>query len=169
MENPFEVTPSTFEKRVVKRLEMTDADKATLTKLGYNPDDYFVLDLKMTLHTYWVSTSGGSLNTAATHKATNFAYFAGSARFDRSQLPVGTIITVADGYQYRPEGWISTSLKTTVRPGNVTDATVVIDAQWWGTYQYRAFNLSYVGSETNMTESDMDKLRIYIPNEPEAF
>ena len=169
VENPFEVTPSTFDKRVVKRLEMTDADKATLTKLGYNPDDYFVLDLKMTLHTYWVSTSGGSLNTAATHKATNFAYFAGSARFDRSQLPVGTIITVADGYQYRPEGWISTALKTTVRPGNVTDATVVVDAQWWGSYQYRAFNLSYVGSETNMTESDMDKLRIYIPEEPAAF
>ena len=166
VEKPFEVTPSTFDKRVVKRLEMTDADRETLTKLGYDPEDYFVLDLKMMLHTYWVSTSGAALNTAATHKATNFAYFIGSARFDRSQLPVGSIITVADGYQYRPEGWISTMLKTKTRPGNVTTASVVIDEKWWDVYQYRAFNLSYVGAETNMTENDMDKLRIYIPVEP---
>ena len=169
VENPFEVTASSITKRPVHQLVMTDADKATLTKLGYNPEDYFVLDLKMMLHTYWVSTSGGALNTAATHKATNFAYFAGSARFDRSQLPVGSIITVADGYQYRPEGWISVALKTTTRPGNVTDSAVVVDAQWWGIYQYRAFNLAYVGGETNMTEADMDKLRIYVPIEPVAF
>ncbi len=169
VENPYEVTPSTFDKKVVKRLEMTDADKATLTKLGYNPEDYFVLDLKMMMNVYWVSTSGSSLNTPATHKATNFPYFAASARFDRSQLPVGSIITVADGYQYRPEAWISTGLKTTTRPGNVSEAAVVVDAKWWDVYQYRAFNLSHVKSETNITENDLDKLRVYIPVNPVAF
>lgn len=164
--NPYEVTESTFDKRVVKRLEMTDADRAKLEKLGYDPDDYYVLDLKMMLNVYWVSTSGSSLNTAATHQATNFPYFAASARFDRDQLPYGSIICVEKGYQYRPEGWISTDLKTKTRPANVQTEAVVVDMKWWDTYQYRAFNLSYEDGATNMTEADLDKLRVYIPNEP---
>ncbi|MBQ8496197.1 MAG: DUF4886 domain-containing protein [Clostridia bacterium] len=164
--NPYEVTESSFDKRVVKRLEMTDADRAKLEKLGYDPDDYYVLDLKMMLNVYWVSTSGSSLNTAATHKATNFPYFAASARFDRNQLPIGSIICLEKGYQYRPEGWISTGLKNSIRPVNVQTESVVIDLQWWGAYQYRAFNLSYEDGATNMTEADLDKIRVYIPVEP---
>ena len=172
VENPFEVTPSTFDKRVIKRLEMTDADKETLTNLGYDPDDYFVLDLKMMLHAYWNSQTGSSLATSANTNATNFPYFAASARFDRDQLPIGSVITVADGYQYRPEGWIATGLKNKLRPANVQENTVVVDAQWWDAYQFRAFNLSHEDGETEIQETDLDKLRIYIPKEiptPEKY
>ncbi len=166
--NPFEVTPSTITKRPVHQLEMTDADRERLTKAGVNPDDYFVLDLRMTLHAYWNSQQGASLFTSKNSKATNFPYFVCSARFDRNQLPLGSIICLEKGYQYRPEGWISTGLKTNLRPANTEAETVVVDLNWWGAYQYRAFNLSYIGNETNMTDADMDKLHIYIPkNVPE--
>lgn len=166
--NPYEVTPSTFTKRPVHELEMTEADKARLTKAGVNPDDYFVLDTRMSLYAYWNSQQGAALYTTENSKATNFPYFASSARFDRTQLPMGSIICLEKGYQYRPEGWISTGLKTSIRPANTEAETVVVDLNWWGAYQYRAFNLSYVGNETKMTEADMDKLHIYVPkNVPE--
>ena len=67
-----------------------------------------------------------------------------------------------EGYQYRPEGWTDLGAKTNPRPGNVTDNVTVVDANWWGKYTHRAFNLSATATK-NMTAADSAHLRIYIP------
>jgi hypothetical protein len=66
-------------------------------------------------------------------------------KFTREELPVGSIIEIAVGWQYRPEGWKSTGS----RPDNVTTLRIIIDADWWGSYSERAFNISMVGNSTN--------------------
>ena len=66
-------------------------------------------------------------------------------KFTREQLPVGSIIEIAAGWQYRPEGWKFANS----RPDNVTTVRVVIDEEWWGSYTERAFNISQVGHTTN--------------------
>ena len=85
--------------------------------------------------------------------------------FTRAELPVGTVIEVDAGYQYRPEGWVDLNTKNTVRPDNVTTSRVVVDEAWWGNYNYRAFNLSKTNLSdvcTNFEES-CTHFRIYIP------
>ncbi|MBR5188231.1 MAG: hypothetical protein IKW18_07160, partial [Clostridia bacterium] len=44
-----------------------------------------------------------------------------------------------------------------------TSATTIVDEAWWGIFQYRAFNLSSTTANTVMQESDLDKLRVYVP------
>ena len=87
--------------------------------------------------------------------------------FTREELPVGTVIEVDEGYQYRPEGWVDLNTKNTVRPDNVTTSRVVIDEAWWGDYNYRAFNLSKANLTdicTNFEES-CTHFRIYVPEQ----
>ena len=159
IEKPFEVTQSSHAK-TVKSLEMTDADKAKIKAAGYDPDNYYVLDWEPVVGSYYNSTSNSSRVTAG---ASNVPFFTSSPIYGKDDLPVGTIITVDSGYQYRPEGWTTLSVKTTQRPNNETAATVVVTNAWWGKFTYRAFNLSYVGSNKNMTAADSAHLRIYVP------
>ena len=71
--------------------------------------------------------------------------FMATKTFTREELPVGSIIEIAEGWQYRPEGWSF----ATSRPGNVTTKRIVVDDDWWGSYTSRAFNISQVGNSDN--------------------
>ncbi len=86
--------------------------------------------------------------------------------FTKAELPVGTIIEIADGWQYRPEGWVNKAANTT-RPANVTTAQIIIDEAWWGSYTERAFNIAMVGNSTDIsryTEAQINQIfKIYIP------
>ena len=151
--------------------EMTDADKQALIALGYNPDDYYVLDLGMEAAALYVCTGHGKKLTpelAPSNK--KIPCSAASEIFTRDQLPVGTIITVASGYEYSPEAWMSYGQRT---PQNLapakTTATTVVDEAWWGVFQYRAFNLNSLTANTEMSESDLDKLRVYVPKKTPKF
>jgi hypothetical protein len=66
-------------------------------------------------------------------------------KFTREELPVGSIIEIASGWQYRPEGWNYTG----TRPNNVTIIRIVIDEDWWGSYTERGFNISQEGHTTS--------------------
>ena len=66
-------------------------------------------------------------------------------KFTRDELPVGSIIEIAEGWQYRPEGWNYTG----TRPGNVNIIRIVIDENWWGSYTERGFNISQVAHTSN--------------------
>jgi hypothetical protein len=66
-------------------------------------------------------------------------------KFTIEELPVGSIIEIASGWQYRPEGWNYTG----IRPDNVTTARIIIDEDWWGSYTERAFNISQIGHSTS--------------------
>lgn len=91
---------------------------------------------------------------------------------DKKQLPEGSVIVLAEGWQFRPEGWIGNApLPTAHRPGMYTNNTLVIDDVWWGDFTLRAFNVckNPQVSLLNMNAEDMnDIIKIYVPYEPKT-
>ena len=50
----------------------------------------------------------------------------------------------------------------------MTTHRVVVTEEWWGDFQYRAFNVSYIGNSWDIrdeVEEVASKLRIYVPKE----
>ena len=85
----------------------------------------------------------------------------------KEDLPIGSIIALGNGYQYRPEGWIDEAKQTSRNP-NTTEAVIVVDEAWWGNYIYRAFNISKVGGGVLTGEAydaALANFNIYIPKE----
>ncbi len=145
-------------------VEEKPAEKPTKEDLA-DTSKYTKLDLKFTVHGYYNSSDNSyksTMITSANSTATNIPNFAATPIFTKEELPVGTVIVVDSGYQYRPEGWTALNTKTSNRPGNVTEEIVVIDNAWWGEFNYRAFNLSKNPNAT-IKESDTVHLSIYIP------
>jgi len=165
IEKPFEVTPSTVTTH--ESMTMTQADKDFLTAQGKNPEDYHLIDLDIMLGSYYNSSSDSKRNSKYTNdKSLIRDYYFSTDMFDRNDLPVGTIIRVDSGYQYRPEAWIKTSEKNASRPENTTKNVIVVDSAWWGDYNYRAFNISSTTDKTVMTADDVKAFQIYVPNAP---
>lgn len=128
---------------------------------------YTKIDLSLTLHAYYNSsdkTFKSTLISKSNSTASNIPNFAATKIFSKSDLPNGTVIVVDSGYQYRPEGWTSLDAVNSgsARPGNVTTEMVVVNDAWWGSFNYRAFNLSK-NPNAAMSESDMVHLSIYVP------
>jgi hypothetical protein len=71
--------------------------------------------------------------------------FMATKKLTREDLPVGSIIEIAQGWQYRPEGWNYSGK----RPDNVKTLRIVIDEDWWGSYSERGFNISQTTHTTN--------------------
>jgi hypothetical protein len=143
------------------------ADFEVLQKLGVvssanDMSKYTAFDWKPQVASYYNSSSNSTRVSSANSTASNIPNFNSSEIFEKSALPEGTIIIVDEGYQYRPEGWTDLNAKTNPRPGNVSDNVTVVDANWWGKYTHRAFNLSAIATK-NMTAADSAHLRIYIP------
>ena len=161
---PFAVTTSSHAPKVepVKTTPLTEKDKQILTEAGFNPNEYVALDLEFTVQGYYNSSSSSVLVTSATSTASNVVNFNGSRIFEKVAIPYGSVISIADGYQYRPEAWNDLDAKNPNRPGNVTEKIVVVDEEWWGNYTHRAFNLSAVSTKV-MTAEDSENLRVYIP------
>ena len=105
---------------------------------GVIPEGYVQLtatQMGLTFASYY-NTSGSSAWEAT---GDGFARgFMATKKFTREELPVGSIIEIAEGWQYRPEGWAFANS----RPENVTTIRIVIDEEWWGSYTERAFNVS---------------------------
>lgn len=103
----------------------------------------------------------------------NHPFFWATQVFTKETLPVGSKIVVAEGWQYRPEGWTIdsngnyTGNTSSTRPANVTTTEVIIDEAWWGNYTHRGFNIAKVGATTDLsgyTESQINAVfQIYIP------
>lgn len=87
-------------------------------------DAYTLLDWEPVGCAYWNSTSttmGTVLATRENSTASNLCYFVSSARmFTKDEIPVGSIIEIDEGYQYRPEGWM------TLRPQFTRDRKSVV-------------------------------------------
>ena len=166
IETPFEVTPCTVTGPVTPEfdppsyLEMTDSDRAYLESLGLNPEDYLVLDLDMTVGAYYNSTSTTTTNLVS--NAGNSPQFIGTRLLYIDLLPIGSVINVLSGYQYRLEGWqmYGTPNKLT-RRGNSTEG-MIVDASLYTQYTYIGFNIS-IAEGGNVTEADCQGFRIYVP------
>ncbi|MBQ8403523.1 MAG: DUF4886 domain-containing protein [Clostridia bacterium] len=158
--NPFGVTKSTKTEYVNELLNMTDEDKAYLASLGKDPSKYEVLDLGFKFSSYWDSTKTG---TAPNASASNSGNFITTDVFSVFELPIGSVIKIADGYQYRPEGWtkLNTAHSGDTRPANTTEDAIV-DASWYETFNFRAFNISRLDGAEVVYE-DRLAFRVYVP------
>ena len=87
--------------------------------------------------------------------------------FTKEDLPVGSIIVLADGWQYRPEGWGSGSTRPSgaSRPTITTESLVVVTEEWWGNFVKRAFNINRTDSDpiANHEDEVVFAFIIYVP------
>lgn len=116
---------------------------------GVIPEGYVQLtatQMGLTFASFYQTKPDGSTSTTWEATGDSFARgFMATKKFTREELPVGSIIEIAEGWQYRPEGWKFANS----RPDNVTTQRIVIDEEWWGSYTERAFNISQVVHTTS--------------------
>jgi hypothetical protein len=148
VENPYEVTPSQYLEKPTYEVDLNKYDLLEWEpKLGF-----------------W--NSGASSEFIAQDAIAN-QFVSTSKRYTKEEIPVGSIILIEEGYGYRPDGWnTETGASTAARPNNVTTQYIEVDEAWWGTYQYRAFNVFKTPNRANMTgllEETATKLKIYVP------
>ena len=138
---PFEVTESEYPPVPV----VSGDAEAIIAAYGYDPANYTGIDVGLTHNGFYNSTSGTP--SAITTNASNSNQFAATKIFTKSDIPAGSLIVLKSGFQYRPEGWVSLSTKNSGnRPGNVTSQLVEVDSAWWGSWNYRAFNVAKAGN-----------------------
>ena len=111
-----------------------------------------------------------SADTAGNHYAlitwaSNSPQYFATAKFTKADLPVGSVIYIASGWQYRPEGWVN-GAGVSPRQDNVTTKYVVVTEEWWGDYTERAFNISTTGLASLAGRNDEIPgiFKIYLPN-----
>lgn len=136
------------------------------------PEGYVQLtaaQMGLTESSFYNNTDG---KNDITWEATGDAWASGfmaTHKFTKETLPVGSVIEIAEGWQYRPEAWAYAGK----RPDNVSTYRVVVTEEWWGTYTERAFNISQVTHKTNnivpitLTPADLAKtvFKIYVPKD----
>ena len=147
--------------------EMTAEDKAYLTAIGLNPDNYEKLDLDYILFAYYNCNS--NINSAENSVANNLVNFISTRTFAKEEIPVGSVIRIDKGYQYRPEWWVElgVSVPGSARPGNIVGENdtnyKVVDDEWWGSYNYRGFNVAVQGNGAVVSEETGTHFVIYVP------
>ena len=160
IENPFEITASTYTEREIVLDKMTDADRAYLKSIGLNPDDYDILDLGLVVSAYYNSTSNTTSNLVT--DAGNSPGFIATKLFTVETRPIGSVINILSGYQYRLEGWQTLGVANALeRRGNST-AGMIVDEALYEQYTYIAFNLSKTAGG-HPSQNDFDCFRIYVP------
>ena len=130
-------------------------------KPAFDDSNYELLDLGLTMLGYWNSSTGQGIDTITS----NHVNFVASRLFTKEDIPVGSVIILADGWRYRPEAWKNAGAQSS-RPSNVTASMVVISEAWWADYTHRAFNISKTDGSSleNLTADDINAaFKIYIP------
>lgn len=164
-ENPFKVTKSEMPER-------PSVDNSEVGKDIVIPEDYIQLDataMGLQLNSYYNSTNGQHMLNGTDDWAKGFIR---TKQFTKRELPVGSIIEVAAGWQYRPEGWTYTG----TRPDNTNVYRIVVTEDWWGSYTTRAFNISkvtHVNGSPDINTLSADEIantvfKIYTP-QPEVY
>ena len=149
---PYEITKSKY---------MVYGDSERFASAGLNIDDYELVELDMSVGTFYDSTRSHVQYDVTTNSSLAPKYTS-TQKFTKEDLPVGTVIIVDTGYYYRPDAWKNSSTLTTSRPGTVSSAFTVVSDSWWGDFTLRGFNLSR-SDGAKMTESDSTHIRIYVP------
>ena len=152
---PYAVTKSAYitEPELISEKEIAEKN---LMKLDYLP----------IASAYYNATNSENYNKLITGASNCPSFVATAKRFTKQELPVGSIILLKRGWQYRPEAWTDDVVQTS-RPAITTSARIDVDEAWWGNYKYRAFNISKVGtSSLNGRYIDaVDAFQIYVPKE----
>ena len=145
-----------------KTSDLTADDIAYLTSLGLDPNEYKVLNLNFEYNAYYNSTTGFGIHHDSS-TSSNYQKFLATGVFTRNELTVGSVIRLNSGYKYRPEAWadLSTLTPKNDRPVNVSEKNVIIDEAWWGSFNYRAFNLT-TASGAKITLEECVNFKIYV-------
>lgn len=166
--NPLSVTKSA-EYAPFKSAADETAAKAAIKEAGFNPDEYTQVPITLIFRGFWNSTSSTALSVAwaKTTGATKNS-FVSSVKLAKSALPVGTLIYVAPGFQYRPEGWQSlTANNNKTRPNNTSETIVEVTPTWWDAsgFNYRAFNVSKTSGtiEYGEMETVVKSFGVFVP------
>ena len=170
LKKPYQITESSYPPD--PNAPQADADHETLiTAAGFNPADYTKLEIPFTKFGYYNSSNSTFISKMYNHQtstASNLNDFCTTPIYEKKDLPDGTLIVIRKGFQYRPEGWVSLDKanSSSNRPGNVSANVVKVDASWWGSWNYRAFNISLDPRKT-MTEQQAaeacEAFGIYLP------
>ena len=153
--HPFEITESQFKE---------DTNTVTINYDNYNllPHSEYILG-----NGYYNSQDSSKYLTRINDGSDFCNGFITTKLLTKDDLPIGSIIVLGSGYQYRPEGWVDEAKQASRNP-NTTEAVIVVDEAWWGNYIYRAFNISKVGGGVltgNAYEDALANFNIYIPKE----
>lgn len=140
----------TMRKIAVEAATNAVASPTAVTQSAYTEEPEFDESLYTKLELGWTALGYWNSDDSANHHkiitgAGNSKQFYASRMFTREDLPVGSVIEVASGWQYRPEGWKNEGVQSG-RPGTTSVSRVVVTDAWWGEYTHRAFNLSKVGT-----------------------
>lgn len=156
---PFEITPSEFKS--IEETFLTGVVEMEYEKYGWT-----------TAGGYWDSTDPSKYNSRFEATSGFVAQFVTTKRFTKAELPVGSVIKIESGWQYRPEAWTSDTVQpSATRPVNVTTTYIKVTEQWWGNYIYRAFNVSKAGGLIDFGQDPANpqfemaksKFTIYVP------
>ena len=132
------------------------------------PDEgYILLQPPIYQGAFWHPQKDGRYNELIDDQSNSPNFFT-TIRFIRETLPVGSIITLESGWQYRPDGWVTDELQTGTRESTTTKAFQIVTEEWWGDYTIRSFNISRTsgGSVMDLTEEEMRAIfQIYVPEE----
>ncbi|MCR5457366.1 MAG: hypothetical protein K6F14_04770 [Clostridiales bacterium] len=156
-------------------IKLTAAQKA-LQEAGYDPSQYDTLTLSFVNQGYWQSNRKDASQITKIISADNplesasiYTKFACTDKmFTKDEIPEGSVIVILSGLQYRPEGWVNLTTPTSdsARPGNTTKKVTLVDSAWWGSFTYRAFNISKTDSSV-FTAEDTEALEfdfaIFVP------
>ena len=142
--------------------EITESEHTE--KPAFDFSNYTQISFDYTVGAYWYSTDA-TRYAELVKTASNSKYFIATEMFTMETLPVGSVIVVDEGWQYRPERWTSLTRQTT-RASPVTQNIFIVTEDWWEGYAYRAFNISVVGSTTDIRNdpSAVTHFRIYLPS-----
>ena len=130
---------------------------------AFDQTQYTKLDLSWTALGYWNSVDVNKHHAIITD-AENSKQFYASRMLSKTDLPIGSVIEVASGWQYRPEGWKDSGRQSS-RPNFTQASRVAVTQDWWGDYTHRAFNLSKIGSGSlEDAENEIDAaFTVWIP------
>jgi|GEM_PF-779713 len=123
--------------------------------------------LPMTFSSGFYNSTGSHIQVKTDPISNNF--ISPEKRYTKEELPVGTIITIAEGYQYRVNFWLSLEGGFTgnVRSANITTPKIVVDEAWWGTQNYVSFNVSRIGTPNISAEVELvsKQFHVWVPGE----
>ena len=129
---------------------------------------YTRLSLDITKCAYWDPANRASYDRPITNLSNSKIYCA-SVRFTREELPVGSVILLAEGWRYRPNGWYTDHPQRQNRSVVTNDSYVIVTPEWWEEDTIRAFNIGKAdgSSMENVTVEEVNTaFRIYVPTEP---
>lgn len=139
-------------------------DGGTASEYVITPElRYIAIESAKNAYIYPFSVTESKYKSYADMEWTKSAYWWSTKKFTKEELPVGSLIILASGYSYRPEGWLTSGAnETNDRPANTTENVIEITEEWWGNYKYRAFNIfkstSVSTDISEMSESEINNV-----------